>query len=865
MDRTLRRLCKPGDVIEIRALHATSPNVRNATIAGYFDSDHLTDGARAAASLKASGIYVTLNPVKRALLGRANNRLVERPDSTTSDTDIVCRFWLLLDFDPKRPAGISGTQEEKTRAQQMAEECRDYLAGLGWVPPVVADSGNGIHLLYPIDLPNDAESRELIARVLKELSLGFSDDGVSLDTQVFNSARIVKLYGTVAAKGDDTDERPHRLSRILEDPALRGGEVVTREQLEALVPQAKTTKNGADSGRERQSSHDEIAEIEDALTNIDPSPREYWLCVGKALNDYLAEAGRPLWDDWSRRSDKFDERDQNRTWRTFKPGGGIGIGSLFKLARDAGWRPKSHAFKRAAGEQDKDEAGDSEDDAARIKEPPRPLFREIPPGDEFPIDALGELGSAAARDLQRATQAHSAICAQSILAAMNLVTMGHVNIQLPHGETKPISEYFVTIAESGERKTSADSRATAGVVEFQNEHADQYRIEYFEYENALQIWEKARAEILKMKPPGAYREASVNETREFRMGNLSELGDRPEPPTTNTILIGADPTYEGMYRFYSEGGAVIAGQFTSEGGAFVGGHSMNENARLRTATGLSTIWDGAPLTRVRAGERHSVLRGRRLSMHLLIQPRIAQKLYSDPDLADQGLLTRMLPVMPEPTGGTRPFMRPQECSSLSRCSSQAKALLGKPFTYINPERPGEGLCPKTLLLDDAATRLWIAYHNDVDSQLVPGGDWHPIKGLARKAPEHAARLAATIAYFHNDDIEVITAEYMKAGITLMDYYLAEAVRIREGMAINEDLSIAEDLRKWLLTVWEEENDLISLRHIYQLGPYAIRDKSSAERIVAILVDHGWLEPHDPCVVKGEPRRKVWRIIRGESQ
>src|SRR5262249_47266492 len=159
---------------------------------------------------------------------------------------------------------------------------------------------------------------------------------------------------------------------------------------------------------------------------------------------------------------------------------------------------------------------------------------------------------------------------------------------------------------------------------------------------------------------------------------------------------------------------------------------------------------------------------------------------SDPDLADQGLLTRILPVMPGPTGGTRPFVPTEECSSLSRCSSRAKTLLAKPFEYLNPGRPSEGLAPKVLLLEDAATRLWIGYHNDVDSQLVPGGDWHPIKGLGRKAPEHAARLAATIAYFHNDDIEVITAEYMKAGITLMDYYLAEAVRIREGMAINED-------------------------------------------------------------------------------
>jgi hypothetical protein len=218
--------------------------------------------------------------------------------------------------------------------------------------------------------------------------------------------------------------------------------------------------------------------------------------------------------------------------------------------------------------------------------------------------------------------------------------------------------------------------------------------------------------------------------------------------------------------------------------------------------------------------------------------------------------------MPEPTAGKRPFVRNGDLSSLSRFSSRLKALLSKPFSYLDPARPSDGLSPKTLRLDAAATEMLIAYHNDVDAQLVPGGDWHPIKGLARKAPEHAARLAAAIAYFDNQDVQEIGADYMKAGIVLMDFYLAEAVRIREGMAINEDLSMAEDLRQWLLNVWKEPNDLVSLPDIYQLGPYSIREKETAQKMVKILVDHGWLEPQESCMVNDNPRRDVWRIIRG---
>jgi hypothetical protein len=235
IEQTLHRFCRNGDIVEIRALKVAP---RSITVAGYFDADHLAEAARLLTNnnREAAGIYITLNPPKRDLLARAENRLVERPDfSATSDGDIDRRKWLFIDFDPKRPSGISATDAEKAAAAKRTEECRQHLAELGWVKPVVADSGNGAHLLYPIAEPNDGESRVLIERVLKSLALTFSDNLVDVDISTFNAARITKLYGTVAAKGDSTIERPHRVSAILEDPQLRPGEVVTREQLAALA------------------------------------------------------------------------------------------------------------------------------------------------------------------------------------------------------------------------------------------------------------------------------------------------------------------------------------------------------------------------------------------------------------------------------------------------------------------------------------------------------------------------------------------------------------------------------------------------------------------------------------------------------
>jgi hypothetical protein len=106
---------------------------------------------------------------------------------------------------------------------------------------VIADSGNGAHLLYRIDLLNDKASEVLVKRVLYTLETRFGDEAVGIDQSVFNAGRIVKLWGTTARKGDNTPDRPHRISRLLTVPEPL--EKVTLEQLEhlaALAPEDTT-------------------------------------------------------------------------------------------------------------------------------------------------------------------------------------------------------------------------------------------------------------------------------------------------------------------------------------------------------------------------------------------------------------------------------------------------------------------------------------------------------------------------------------------------------------------------------------------------------------------------------------------------
>lgn len=241
----------PGEVVEIRALGLRGSNPAwegwvggSGTVCGYFDN--AADFGRAAASLAplSGAVYFTPNPCQPALLARAANRLVaeEKKRPTTSDHTIAAIRWLLIDLDPKRPAGISSSNDELAAAKEVARELTQYLeAELGWPLGIRALSGNGYHLCYRLpDLVNGPEvsGRDgLVHRALQALAARCNTEQVQVDLVVYNAARIWKLYGTWARKGDHTDDRPHRRSGLFANVPMALAElgVVSREQLAALA------------------------------------------------------------------------------------------------------------------------------------------------------------------------------------------------------------------------------------------------------------------------------------------------------------------------------------------------------------------------------------------------------------------------------------------------------------------------------------------------------------------------------------------------------------------------------------------------------------------------------------------------------
>lgn len=188
------------------------------TISGYFrDVDMAVEGLKKL-DLRGFICYITLNRINDACYGRIQHDKFRVPENTTQDADITQYDWLFIDLDPIRVAEVSSTDEELNHAKELARKVYEYLRQRGFEDPLIAMSGNGIHLLYRISILKTEENQGIMERCLKVLALMFNNDYVKIDTVNANPSRVCKLYGTLAQKGFGTEERPHRMAYIIRVP-----------------------------------------------------------------------------------------------------------------------------------------------------------------------------------------------------------------------------------------------------------------------------------------------------------------------------------------------------------------------------------------------------------------------------------------------------------------------------------------------------------------------------------------------------------------------------------------------------------------------------------------------------------------------
>ena len=421
--------------------------------------------------------------------------------------------------------------------------------------------------------------------------------------------------------------------------------------------------------------------------------------------------------------------------------------------------------------------------------------------------------SPAASAIARKVQVPLATAGQSVLAVAALVAQGRANVSLPYGQTRPLSLFSVTVAASGDRKTSADMEALSPIRSFEKSLRDKHETENEAWSVAHAAWTAERRKI----------ENKKNLSLESRKDELRNLGAEPAPPL-HPFMTSPDPTVEGLAKAWPSAHASL-GIFSAEGGQFIGGHGMNQENRLKTAATLSSLWDGHTLKRVRAGEAVSILPGRRLSIHLMVQPDAATEFLTDPVLRDQGLLSRMLVAAPDSIAGTRFYREPraEDTEDVKAYNAQLLSLLEASLPLV-PGRENE-LDPPALMMTGAAIESWRAFYDDTERKSGPGGELQGIVDVAAKAAEHAARIAGILTIIEDRHATEISGSTMNDAITLVGWYVKEASRLQSACRTDPKLLRAQQLLEWIRDQCSGE---VSFRNVLHRGPNPLRTKAVAE-------------------------------------
>ncbi len=475
---------------------------------------------------------------------------------------------------------------------------------------------------------------------------------------------------------------------------------------------------------------------------------------------------------------------------------------------------------------------------------PEPLRRPVPPAEPYPLDALGPVLADACASLRRVIQAPDAVCGASLLAAASLAVQGLADVTLD-GRTYPLSLWLLTVAESGERKSAVDAEAMRAAREVEKELHRAYVEAESMHEAEVEAWEArrdaARSEVRKRKGEGA--------------AELCALGPAPQPPLRPNF-IAADFTAEGLSKLLASGRPSV-GAFTDEAALVFGGHGMTREAVARTAATLCKLWDRGELDRVRASDGASKLWGRRLALHLLAQPVIAERALADPVLAGQGFLARCLLSWPEGTAGSRSYRAEslRDDAALIRYTERMGEMMRQALPLAHGAR--NELEPPTLTLTADAFALWERLHNAIEGGMAPGGRYAAAKPWASKAAEQCLRIAGVLAMVESPRSLRIESSTLERAAELALWHLGEAVRLAGTAELSPEVRAAESLLGWCHATGRR---LLHSRDALRLGPACIREQEDFRRAMAELELAGWAERIEGgAEIDGARRRHVWRI------
>lgn len=466
---------------------------------------------------------------------------------------------------------------------------------------------------------------------------------------------------------------------------------------------------------------------------------------------------------------------------------------------------------------------------------PLPLSSERYEKEAYPLDAFPEPLRAAVKDIATITKAPIAMCGVGVLSALSLAGQGLVDVKRGRHLTGPTSLFLLSIAESGERKTTVDKLAFAAIRKHQQELEKALEPELKAFSAEHKAWEAIHKGIVNgiTKVAGSQKsnQGALDELRNKLKANEE---NKPVPPPM-PLLMSSSSTPEGLLRDLAKRWP-SSSTISSEAGVVFGAHSMGADSVMRNLATLNVLWDGCEHINSRADEdKNFTVRGARFTMSLQVQHHVLVDFMKRAgELArGSGFLARFLLAWPESTQGTRFYEEPDKyMTGLARFDSRITQLLQ--IELPKADEHSLALEPHMLELTPEAKAVWVELHDAIESELKAHGDYADVRDVASKTADNAARIAALFHLYEHGPKGSISAEHIQQAGALAVWHLHEARRLLFDLQTNTEIRKAALLDSWLINWCKQQGtDRVNRTEIMRRGPNSIR---KAEHLAAPLLE-----------------------------
>lgn len=459
---------------------------------------------------------------------------------------------------------------------------------------------------------------------------------------------------------------------------------------------------------------------------------------------------------------------------------------------------------------------------------PHSLAAKIEP-EPYPIDALPDTIRAAVEEVAGFVKAPVPLVASSALAALSLACQAHIDAKRADKLHGPVGLFLLTIADSGERKSTCDGFFVSAIRQYQEEQAEAMKPAIKEHQAKLAAWEAEREGILSaIKAAG--RAAKATDKLRADLAQLQQ--DKPEAPRVPRLILG-DETPENLAWSLAKQWP-SAGVLSSEAGVVFGSHGMGKESAMRNLALLNVLWDGGMHSIGRRTSESFTVRGARLTMGLMIQEQALREYFAKSGQLARGtgFLARFLVAWPESTQGRRPFSEaPANWPHLAAFHRRIAAVLSQPV----PMDEDGALNPAMLILAPDAKAAWVEFHDTIESELSRGGELYDVRDVAAKAADNAARLAALFQQFEHGMGGAVGFDALDRATTITAWHLSESRRFFGELALPAELADAARLDSWLVEhCRQERTHFVKKNHVRQHGP--IRDGARLDAAIRELAE-----------------------------